>query len=110
MRDNYLIDMTQAQEAIYRRILYVGIVDIRNLSLCASNGISFAPGLAADDCIGCVTGLAEWLHDLAGHARDFSRWDTRQEDFFRHSYESYCQSFPPTTYLLLVHDVMKLLC
>lgn len=97
--------MTEERKCLYQRILYVGFVDIRNLSYQATNGtLGFA--LTTHECVACIAGLAEWLHELAQQAQDFSKWSKRNEQAFWLNYRQYCQEFPANQYPVRVHEVV----
>ncbi|MDO7845372.1 hypothetical protein Q5H92_03310 [Hymenobacter sp. M29] len=104
--------MTQEKEAIYRRVLYVGLVDIRNLSHRASQETinPWFPLLNHDEIMAYIAGLSDLLHDLAMHsAKNFEGWNNWHDEYFAIGYEDFCDSFVPEKYPSLVHDVIKLL-
>lgn len=85
--------MNDETKAAYRRLLYLAMVDIRNL--CQSRGgASWNPlEWRRQNRRGRVAGaLADWLHNLAHFsARNFERFD---EQWFWAEHSRLCQRFP----------------
>lgn len=99
--------MTKDKEAIYRRLLYVGILDIRNFSHRAFQETPnpWLPSLTQAEMITYVAALSDWLHNLAMYsARNFEGWN---DEHFAIGYEEFCIAFNVEKYPALIHDVMK---
>jgi len=103
------VDMNKEREQIYRRILYAGMVDIRNLSYraCSNESTASIENLTRTEYICCVAGLAEWLHDLALRAQNFTKWNEQNERAFKLNYETFRDAFPPEKYPVLVHQIVE---
>ncbi|MFC6222473.1 hypothetical protein ACFP2F_04395 [Hymenobacter artigasi] len=104
--------MTREKEVIYRRLLYIGLVDIRNFSYRATQEPTnpWLPPLNRDEIMAYIAGLSDLLHDLAMHsAKNFEGWNDWHDEYFALGYEGFCEAFAAEKYPSLIHDVAKLL-
>ncbi len=102
--------MTKDKEAIYRKLLYIGLVDIRNYSHRAAYAPAnpWLPPLSQEEIFTYVAQLSDWLHDLAMHsAGEFRGWNERNDEYFALGYDGIRASFDVNKYPALIHDVMK---
>ena len=92
--------MTEERRNLYRKLLYVALIDLRG----HSNKYNWQE-LGQENVLQFVNSLTDWLHNLALHAsQDFKNFN---EDWFWRDYQTFREQFPASKWAPFLEGIIS---